>query len=322
MRPAPPLHAYRHIRIAAGSALLAVLCLVTVLSFIIISTMGLSMQHSGMQQTRMGLLRARQLAEMGVAVAVNPMIQPGDPALSASVSPVESFAAVVTTEESRLNLNRLLTQDQLPILERMFTSWGLSPAGAQGVAASLLDWTDADDLKIRPDSAERSDYEFLGFKDRPSNRPLASLDEVDLVARSEELRQVRPDWRSLFTLRGNGQLDVNEASAEVLAALTGASLINAQHLVSLRNGLDGLPHTQDDRVLTSLDEAVAMLGIAGPGAAQILPLLTLRGSTLRIESIGTAGDERAGLAVSVVRDGGGGARIAEWREFMLERRRS
>ncbi|WP_395735569.1 general secretion pathway protein GspK [Prosthecobacter sp.] len=322
MRPTPPVRRHHQIRIAAGSALLAVLCLVTVLSFIIISTMGLSMQHAGMQQTRIGLLRARQLAEMGVAVAVNPMVKPGDPALSASISAIESFNAVVTTEESRLNLNRLLTQDRLPVLERMFISWGLSPANAQGVAASLLDWTDADDLKIRPDSAERSDYEFLGFRDRPSNRPLASLDEVDLVARIEEIRQVRPDWRSLFTLRGSGQLDVNEASAEVLAALTGASLSNAQQLVSLRNGLDGLPHTEDDRALNSLDEVVALLGIGGPGAAQILPMLTLHGPTLRIESIGTAGDERAGIAVSVVRDGGGGARIAEWREFMLERRRS
>jgi general secretion pathway protein K len=322
MRPLFPFHGYRQISSAAGSALLAVLCLVTVLSFIIISTMGLSLQHAGMQETRQGLMRARQLAEMGVAVAVNPLVKPGDPALSGNVSAIESFSAVVTTEEARLNLNRLLTPDHLPILERMFTSWGLSPADAQGVAACLLDWTDVDDLKVRPDSAERTEYEQLGFTDRPSNRPLGSLDELDLVKRSEEVRAVRPDWHSFFTLRGNGQLDVNEASAEVLVALTGASLTNAQQLVSLRNGLDGVAHTKDDRTLNSLDEAVAMLGIAGPTATQILPLLTLHGSTLRIESIGTAGDQRAGIAVSVVRDGGGGARIAEWREFMLERRRS
>lgn len=302
--------------------LLAVLCLVAVLSFIVISTLEVSLQHAGMQQTRQGMMRARQLAEMGVAVAAHPLIKPGDPALLGKISAIESFKATLSTEEARLNLNHLLTPERLPVLERLFSSWGLSSADAQGIAACLMDWTDADDLKLRPDSAERKEYERLGHPDRPLNRSLASLDEFDLVARSEEVRAARPDWRSFFTLCGNGQLDVNEAAAEVLVAMTGAALTNARQLVHKRNGLDGVPHTADDTPLRSLEEAVTLLGLSEQQGADLMPLLTLHGLTLRIESTGRAGDERCGIVVTILRDDSGVERIAEWREFAVEGRRS
>lgn len=302
---------------SAGSVLLAVLCLVAMLSFLIIMAVSVSQQHGEMQQARYGMIRARQLAEMGVAVAAHPQIRVGDPLLRRSVSGVERFEVLLGTEESRLNLNALLTDQHLPVLERMLKSWGISAADAQGIVATLMDWTDADDLKRRPDSAEKLDYDHLGYSDRPFNRKFSSLNEVDLVARADEIQAARPDWRSFFTLRGTGQLDVNMASAEVLAAATGASLENASRLVQLRNGPDGLQQTEDDQPLQNLNEALSLLGIVGQQGAEITPLLTLQGATLRIESIGTAGDSRCGIAV-IMNKNGGLPRITEWREFPVE----
>ena len=292
---------------AAGSVLLAILCLVAVLSFLIVTAVSIAKQHGDMQMARQGVMRARQLAEMGVAVAAHPMIKPGDPLLRRSLSGIERFEAIVSTEESRLNLNALLTEERLPVLERVFVSWGISAADAQGIATTLMDWTDADDLKRRPDSAEKMEYARLGFSDRPLNRKLSKLDELDLVARADEIQKAKPDWRSFFTLRGNGQLDVNTASAEVLAAATGASLENARQLVQKRNY----------QPLQSLEEALALLGLAGQQATELMPLLTLHGPTRRVESIGTAGDARCGIAV-VIHSDGGPPRIAEWREFPVE----
>lgn len=298
----------------AGSVLLAVLCMVAMLSFLVITTVAISQQHGSLQQVRHGMIRARQLAEMGIAVATHPQIRAGDPLLRRNVSGVERFEVILSTEESRLNLNSLLTNEHLTVLEHMFESWGMLSADAQGVTSALMDWTDGDDLKCRPDSAEKLDYEHLGFRDRPFNRKFRSLDEVDLVARADEIYAVRPDWRAFFTLRGTGQLDVNMASAEVLAAATGASLANATKLVQHRNGPDGLQQTEDDRPLQSLNEALSLLGIAGQQMAGITPLLTLQGPTLRIESIGTAGDARCGIAVIMSKNGGTPS-ITEWREF-------
>lgn len=81
-----------------------------------------SQQHGEMQQARYGMMRARQLAEMGVAVAAHPQIRAGDPLLRRNVSGLERFEVILGTEESRLNLNALLTEEHLPVLERMLKS--------------------------------------------------------------------------------------------------------------------------------------------------------------------------------------------------------
>ena len=302
---------------ASGSVLLAVLCLLAVLSFLIITTAAMSKQHGEMQQARSSMIRARQLAEAGIAVAAHPVIKAGDPLLRKTVSEVEAFEAQLTTEERRLNLNALLTEERLPLLERIFQSWGLSLADAQDIAASLMDWKDSDDLKRRPGSAEKLDYEFAGRPGLPLNRPFSSLDEAELVARMDEVRAAKPDWRNWFTLRGSGQLDINTAPAEIIAAATGASLENASMLVQSRNGPDGVPFTIDDAPFQSLTAATAMLGVTGPGSTGLLPLLTLQGPTRHIESIGRAGEARCGIGL-VMTQNGGVPRIAEWSEFSVK----
>ncbi len=112
------LHQPRKAQAASGSVLLALLCLVAVLSFLIVSTATLAHQHGEQQQARLGMLRARQLAEMGIAVAAHPMIKAGDPLLRQNVSGVEYYETLLSTEEARLNLNALLTPENLPVLER------------------------------------------------------------------------------------------------------------------------------------------------------------------------------------------------------------
>ena len=71
---------------ASGSVLLAVLCLIVMLSFIIITTAAISKEHAEMQMARTGMMRARQLAESGIAVAVHPLIKAGDPLLRGKLS--------------------------------------------------------------------------------------------------------------------------------------------------------------------------------------------------------------------------------------------
>lgn len=288
---------------APASVLLAVLCLLAVLSFLIITTAAMSREHGEMQLARTSMMRARQLAESGIAVASHPLIQVGDPLLHNQVSAIESYDVKVTTEERLLNLNSLLTAERLPLLERIFISWGLSLVDAQDIAATFMDWTDADDLKRRPGSAESLDYQQPGL---PPNRPFASLDELSQVARVEELNAARPDWRTWFTLRGNGQLDVNTASAEILSVVTGATLESVEKLVSTREGPDGAP-------LKSLEEVTAILGIAKSDTS----FLTLSGPTRHVESIGRAGDAHCGIAL-VLDLKGGAPRMVEWKEFSVK----
>ncbi len=299
-----------------GSVLLAVLCLVAVLSFVIISTATVAKSHADQQSARQGMMRARQIAEMGLAVAAHPQMKAGDPLLRRDVSSIEGYHATISTEEGRININAMLIEERLPILERILAFMGLSPAEAQGLAAALMDCADPDDLKRRPDSAERLDYERMGLAGLPFNRPFRSLDEVELLPQTARLIAVRPDWRNDFTVRGEGRIDVNTANSDVLAAFTGSSPATARQLVAHRQGPDGRSQTTDDRMLTTA-EALAMLGVAEGRFSEMEPLLTPQGRTRRVESIGTAAESRCGVAV-VLAQADGGLRMAEWREFPVE----
>lgn len=300
-----------------ASALIIVLWVVALLSFLIITALMVAMQDAETVGARKVVFRAKQLAEMGVAVASHPLVKPSDPILRNRISATESYEAIITSEEARLNLNAMLTEERSPILVELFGRWGLDPAPAQALTAALIDWTDADDLKIRPDSAEELDYRAAGVEDRPFNRPFQNLEEAMMVAGMDVLMEARPDWRDWFTLRGNGQLDVNEASAEMISLVTGAPAHLAEALVQQRTGPDKIPHTEDDLPLQSIEEALAILGLAGEDAAAMGQLLTVKGTTLRIVSIGRAGDLARGIAV-VLRKEGAQPKILEWREFVVE----
>lgn len=298
-----------------ASALIIVLWVIALLSFLILTALLVAMQNADTTGTRRAVFRAKQLAGMGLAVASNPAITPGDSLLRQRFSDTESFVALITSEESRLNLNSLLSEDRHPVLERLFRAWGLSEADAEAVVDGLMDWTDEDGFK-RLKGAERQGYLDLGFPDRPFNRSFQTLEEVGLVTGMEKMDEVRSDWRDWFTLRGSGRLDVNQASAEVLSMVTGAPLQLTEALVRQRDGPDGIPHNEDDQKIESVEEAVSLLGIAVEDAA-LSGLLTVQSSTIRIVSVGRAGELARGIAV-VLAKGTEESKIVEWHEFVAE----
>jgi type II secretory pathway component PulK len=313
-----------------GSALLVVLWVIALLSMLIITSMMVAMQDVETVTSRRMVFEARLLAEAGLAVGVHPSIKAGDPLLRKKVSSVESYEVNITTEESRLNIDALLTEDKRPVLERVFQAWGLAPVDAEMVVDCLMDWVDEDDMK-RLKGAEKEDYARLGFKDRPYNRPFQSLDEVALVKGMDLVAEAQPRWREAFTLWGAGLLDINEAPAELIALVAGIPVTQARTLISTRNGPDGIPHTKDDQPIQSLDEAMVLLGVPpqGPPAAptQGVPgqggqaqgwagLFTLHGNVQRVDSVGRVGTYARRISVIVQKNGVGGGQspILEWRE--------
>ena len=303
---------YHHSRRA--SVLLAVLWVIAFLSFLIITTMMVSMQDVETVSSRQLVFRARELAESGIAIGAHPMIKPADPLLHRRISTNEAYDVNITSEEARFNINSLLTEEKRPVLERLFESWGLNPPDAQGVVDCLMDWVDTDDFK-RLKGAEKQYYEDKGFKDRPFNRPFYSLDEVSMVAGMDTVAEVNPRWREAFTMWGQGGLDINEAPAELIAVAANAPIHLANALVSNRVGADGIPHTKDDQPIESVDEAMTLLGGNAGQTSGEAGVFILHGNTVRVESVGHAGDYSRGIAV-VLQKSAGTPQILEWREFV------
>lgn len=282
-----------------GSALLLSLWALAILSFAIVGAVKVVSARLDEDLARQREARALELAESGLAIASHPNVRRGESILRREFSPYESFNAELSSEAARIQINACLADPKKrPILERLFYHWGLKNAEIDTVIDCLIDWADVNDLK-RLNGAESVDYETDGQKGYPPNRPFESVEEMSLVKNMNLLDKVKPDWRDYFTVWSDGKVDLNEASAEVIAAVCNVSLGQAQSLVSKRNGLDAQPNTPDDVRYTDVNQLRIALGMSQQTFQSIADSVTLESGLRRIQSTGKVGPYQKTLSVLI-----------------------
>lgn len=232
--------------------------------------------------------RAKQLAEMGIAVASNPTVKRADPILHRiDEEQGESFEVKMVSEGGRFNINALLLRDDKVLVRSMFVDWGLNLDQAQEVADALADWVDGDD-EVSLNGAEKEWYEKEGRINQPFNRPFYSLDEMRQVRGMDLVEAVRPDWREWFTIWSAGSLDLNEANAELIAAAAEVPVDSANSIVEKVRGPDGIRDTDDDVPFQNAADALALLGVDTNARPDIGRRFTVNDTTVRLESTGSA----------------------------------
>jgi general secretion pathway protein K len=282
-RLAPPT-THHPLSTNSGSALLAVLWIIALLSLLVATTSLLVMQDVDTVGVRRQMFRARMLAEMGLAFASHPDVKPDDPLLHQVVAEGEGFDVEIRGEDGRLNPNVLLQRQDRETLRRVFRFWGMDLVQADGLIDALIDWTDQDSF-TQPKGAEFRQYNIPGV---PFNRPFRSVEEMSLVRGMAQVEAVYPGWRDWFSIHSSGALDINEAEPEVLAAITGADIVVCQQVQARRVGRDGIRNTRDDSLLPDLQTALRLLGVPGNPEA-LIGILTVQSNTRRIISHGTTG---------------------------------
>ena len=205
--------------------------------------------------------RPVRLRRRGVAIGEAPQLLRDDPLLQRTPSPGHSYHVTIEDEAARLNLNFLLLTDRRDALVNLFTSWGLKMEDAQHAADSLYDWVTPGDLPSL-NGAKAQAYADAGLPQRPSHQPFQSWHEVELVLGVDKIAEIKPDWQDSLTLWSDGPLDVNQASAECLAALFGVEIGRVEPLVATRNGRDGIPGTMDDVPMANSAILQAELGLS------------------------------------------------------------
>ncbi|MFK7912217.1 MAG: general secretion pathway protein GspK [Akkermansiaceae bacterium] len=274
---------------ACGSALIAVFWIMAILGLAVFSAVRVVYHDADVASAQVNGFEALQVAERGIAVAVNPVIERDDPLLSWSGEERDiSYRARITSEAARFNINVILMRKDKQLLTDIFTDWGMELFDAQALVDNLTDWTDAGDL-TELNGAEVEWYENQGRPNHPFNRPFYSLDEMSLVKDMQMLEQVNPDWRDWFTIWSNGKLDLNEASAELIAAAAEVSIDEAQDLIEHVLGPDRERDTEDDQRIQNLTEGLGMLGVSEFQRPIVEPRLTVQDTTTRIVSDGRAG---------------------------------
>ncbi len=274
-----------------GSALVLTFWLIAIMGLVVVGALQFALVDSRAVTAQRGLAQARRMAERALAVGAHPEIQRWDSALRQE-GELESYRALITADEGRMNPNTLIEGKQSIVLNRLFLLWGMKPAEAIALTGAMTDWVDTDDL-VALNGAEAKAYATAGRAGLPLNRPFQSFEEMRLVIGMDQLESLRPDWRDFFTFWSEGKINLNEAAPEVMAAATGVQLKAARRVFQSLAGRDGQRYTKDDIRFATVAEALQRLGIYTPAP----PHLGIDGNTRRVEAIGTSGSFQCKLVM-------------------------
>ena len=184
-----------------------------------------------------------------------------------------TLAYFVRDEQGYLNVNRSdpAAWENLGVIE-------------QDVLCGILDWIDGDD-DAGPDGAETDFYSRLPSPYVAKNTPCVALKELLLVKEvgralylGEFLRHVGPSERGsrrpgndggnpqpglldVFTVYGDGTLNINTVSPAILEALPGFDAAAAESIMAWRAGPDGSLGTDDDGIAEGPEDLAEIEGL-------------------------------------------------------------
>lgn len=174
-----------------------------------------------------------------------------NPHKSISATKMELFAII--DEERKININNA----NIATLKRLFKGLDFDDTQAQNLAASILDWRDADSfLSVPLGSAEDSFYRGLKDSYEAADKPFESLSELEFVQgfTAELFAKVK----NYLTIFGSGRVNINTATLPVLESV-GFSQKLAEKIINFRLGQDQKFGTEDDRYFNDLTQGISLL---------------------------------------------------------------
>ncbi len=158
-------------------------------------------------------------------------------------------------EARKININKV----GIITIERLFESaLDMDSSTAQAIAASIIDFRDADStLSIPQGSAEDSYYKNLSEPYGCKNKDYEILNELLLVKGMN--KDIFNKVRDFITVYGISKaVNINTASKYVLYAV-GINKDIVDKIIAYRDGDDGEPGTVDDNIFTSSASVVSQL---------------------------------------------------------------
>lgn len=254
---------------------------------------------------------ARQMALSGIALGLNPALNPGDPLLRGGDPAGEGYEVRLENEAGKLNPNFWIQQANRPVFLRLFETWGVEIVAAEAAIDGLTDWIDSDDF-LSLKGAERGEYERAGRPGYPANRPLRHIREMEAVMNLSPILATKQDWQDYFTIWYSGKISIQHAKKPILAELAGLTSVQIQSLLEVRAGLDRIEGTNDDKKIESVEAAADFLGADSRQREALLNFFDTSGDIRRIESTGYCHGVRH--KIIVVAPVGSPGQIMSWEE--------
>jgi len=146
-------------------------------------------------------------------------------------------------EEGKINLN---TADAEVVTQLIETVTGLTRWDAQELAYCIIDWRDKDSFFQHPQfGAEDSDYKRKRNSYEAKDSAFEVIEELLLVYKMDQ--EIFDKLKYFVTIYGEGRVNINTASKEVLLAL-GLNERLVKSVLAFREGADMTAGTSDDDV--------------------------------------------------------------------------
>ena len=172
-------------------------------------------------------------------------------------------------EERKLNLNKA-GLDEIARLIMIVADFDITEA--QSLAAAIVDWRDSDSqLSIPLGSAEDRYYYNLHSSYEAKDADFEVFDELLLVKGMSQ--EVLDKLKNYITIYGNGKVNINTASSQVLLALNLDDEL-VDKIIAFRCGRDKIEATSDDNIFNSSSNIVAELNQFSPLSPSQIAILS------------------------------------------------
>jgi hypothetical protein len=150
----------------------------------------------------------------------------------------------IVDEERKININIASPL----VMERLFRILLADDSAAHDLACAIVDWRDEDSQLTDSGSAEDMYYRGLQYPYEAKDSKFESLRELLLVKGVDE--NTFEKLKNCITIYGDGRVNINTASRQVLLAL-GLDEALSGKILNYRLGPDGIDGTSDDNYFSS-----------------------------------------------------------------------
>jgi general secretion pathway protein K len=190
-------------RKAQGLALITVLWLISLLTFLATAMLAISRNHGRISARAAQSIAAESIADSAIRLTLLRIGAPLREGQSLGFS--AGWRMVVLDRPVDIRLEREAGRVDLnatgaPLLAAVLIAGGLQPQPAHTLASRIIDWRDADD-ELQPGGAEAAEYNRANLSYAPRNAPFQSIGELRHVLGAADLSLKILDAFTVYSTR-------------------------------------------------------------------------------------------------------------------------
>jgi len=210
---------------------------------------------------------------------------------------------VVVSENGKLNINKLLANQDRETPRALFRLWGLNDVEADTVLDCLLDYVEPGSTR-RLNGAKVEQYRMAG-RPAPSGKLFRSVDEMANVLNFDVVVRNKENWRDYFTIYGDGTLDLTSAPLDLIKVVCKVGDSSARALIQGQSG--------EGAGIQDLEAARLAMGMTEKEFQALGGVVSMGGKIRRVRAKGTL--MQASRTIEVICRTDSPPAILAWREW-------